>query len=221
MDSATRLTAMRPPLWTLLICAGAALVFVLPALGTLLIYDRSAIAHGELWRLVTGNLVHLSPAHLCFDLIAFFIAGAINEVRGYRRFPILCLTSAAFIGIVLYWAEPAMYYYAGLSGVAMAAVTYLCLNGLTEKGAWHWLCAAVLAGVTAKLGLELAFEKSLLLEVGAQEFFPVPLSHLVGTITALLLFVVVRFSDLRRGARQQNLVAMPTAMDHGHRGQRQ
>jgi rhomboid family GlyGly-CTERM serine protease len=203
MDAATRLT-MRPPSWTLLICAGAALIFASPALGALLIYDRAGIAHGELWRLATGNLVHFSPAHLCFDLTAFFIAGAIIEVRGYRRFPVLCLAAATLIGIVLYFAEPAMYYYGGLSGVAMAAVTYLCLHGLTEKGAWHWLCAAVLAGVTAKLGFELAFGKSLLGEAGAQEFFPAPLSHLVGTITALLLFVFVRFPDTGRGAPQQN-----------------
>jgi rhomboid family GlyGly-CTERM serine protease len=205
MDAETRLTAMRPPLWTLLICAGAALIFGLPALRPLLIYDRAAIAHGELWRLVTGNLVHLSPAHLCFDLAAFFIAGAIIEVRGYSRFPVLCLTAATFIGIVLYCVEPAMYYYAGLSGVAMAAVAYLCLHGLTEKGAWRWLCAAALVGVTVKLWFELAFGKSLLSEVGAQEFVPMPLSHLVGTITALLLFVLVHFSDAGRGARQQNL----------------
>jgi len=168
MDATTRLTGMRPPLWTLLICAGAALIFGLPALRPILIYDRSAIAHGELWRLVTGNLVHLSTAHLGCDLAAFFIAGAIIEVRGYRGFPVMCLTAGTFIGIVLYCAEPAMYYFAGLSGVAMAAVTFLCLHGLTEKGAWHWLCAAVLAGVTAKVGLELTFGKSLLSAVVAQ-----------------------------------------------------
>lgn len=205
MDAAMRLTAMRPPVWTLLMCAGAVLIYGLPSLRPLLIYDRSAIAHGELWRLVTGNLVHLSLAHLCFNLVAFFIAGAIIEVRGYSRFPVLCLTAATFIGIILYCVEPAMYYYAGLSGVAMAAVAYLCLHGLTEKGVWCWLCAAALAGVTAKLGLELAFGKSLLSEVGAQEFVPMPLSHLVGTITALLLFVLMRFSESGRGVRQQNL----------------
>ncbi len=195
MDEATHLTARRQPLWTLLICAGAALIFSLPSLPPLFIYDHAAIAHGELWRLVTGNLVHLSPAHLGYDLAAFFIAGAIIEVRGYRLFPALCLSAATLIGVVLYFAEPAMYYYAGLSGVATAAVTYLCLHELTEKEAWRWLCAAVLAVVLAKVGFELAFGKSLLL-AGAQGFVPAPLSHLAGATTALLLFVLERFPAL-------------------------
>jgi rhomboid family GlyGly-CTERM serine protease len=194
MDATKRLTPMRPPVWTLLVCAGAAVIYWSPTLRPLLIFDRIAIARGELWRLVTGNLVHFSAAHLCFDLAALFIAGVIIETRGYRRFPVLCLTSAACIGIVLYYTEPAMYYYAGLSGVSMAAVAYLCLRGLTEKGVWHRLCAMALAVVTVKLGIELVFGKFLLRETGVQEFIPVPLSHLAGVMTALLFFVVERLS---------------------------
>lgn len=194
MDAEADLTAARFPVWTLALCAGAVFVFIVPELGTLLIYDRAAIAHGELWRLATGNLVHLSTTQLAYDLGAFLIAGTIIEIRGYRYFPVLCLSSAILIGIVLYGFEPAMYFYAGLSGVVTAAVTYLCLHGLTEKGTWHWLCAAILAGLTAKTGVELALGKSFLLAVSTEEFVPIPLSHFIGTVTAILLFVLMRLS---------------------------
>jgi rhomboid family GlyGly-CTERM serine protease len=201
VDTAARLTAARFPVWTLVICASAVLVFGSAAIQAFLIYDRNAIAHGELWRLVTGNLAHFSTTHLGYDLAAFLIVGTIIEIRGYRYFSTLCLSAAALIGVVLYFAEPAMHYYAGLSGVVAAAVVYLCLHGLTEKGTWRWLCAAVLIGLSAKIGIELALDKSLLFEIGMQEFVPVPLSHLVGAGTALLLFVLVRLSELARGAR--------------------
>jgi rhomboid family GlyGly-CTERM serine protease len=201
VDAAARLTSARLPVWTLVICTSAMLVFGSAAIQSLLIYDRNAIAHGELWRLVTGNFTHFSTTHLVCDLAAFLIVGTIIEVRGYRYFSTLCLSAATLIGVVLYFAEPAMHYYAGLSGVASAAVVYLCLHGLTEKGTWHWLCAAVLFGLSAKIGIELALGKSLLFDIGKQEFVPVPLSHLVGASTALLLFVLVRLSELARGAR--------------------
>jgi len=190
LEAEAHLTAVRFPVWTLVICASAVLIFNSPELRTLLIYDRAAITHGELWRLVTGNLVHLSNTHLAYDLVAFLIAGTIIEIRCYRFFPTLCLSAAILIGIILYGVEPGMYFYAGLSGVVTAAITYLCLHGLTEKGMWRWLCAAMLAGVIAKIGIELMLDQSFLLSVGTEEFVPVPLSHLIGTVTAILLFLM-------------------------------
>jgi rhomboid family GlyGly-CTERM serine protease len=201
VDAAARLTAARLPIWTLVICTSAVLIFGSAAIQAFLIYDRNAIAHGELWRLVTGNFAHFSITHLGYDLVTFLIVGTIIEVRGYRYFSTLCFSAATLIGVVLYFAEPAMHYYAGLSGVATAAVTYLCLHGLTEKGTWRWLCVAMLVGLSAKIGIELALGNSLLFDIGMHEFVPVPLSHLVGAITALLLFVLVRLSELGRGAQ--------------------
>jgi rhomboid family GlyGly-CTERM serine protease len=195
MDTETRLTAVRFPVWTLIISACVVFIYGMPVLGTFLIYDRAAIAQGEFWRLVTGNFVHLSNTHLTFNLAAFLIAGTIIETRGYRFFPLLCLSAALLIGIIIFEVEPAMCFYAGLSGIVTAAVTYLCLHGLTEKGMWRWLCAVMLAGVTAKIGIELMFGKSFLLTVSTEGFVPAPLSHLIGSVTAILLFALMRLSS--------------------------
>ena len=190
MEAATRLKT-RFPVWTLAICAGTALVYSLPPLAAILIYDRTAIADGELWRLVTGNLVHYSAVHLGYDLLAFLVAGIIIETNGYRHYPLLCLTAAAGIGMVLYWGEPAMFYYAGLSGVATAAVVYLCLHGLIEKGAWQWMCVAALFGLGIKVAIEFTLDEPLLVASGTKEFLPMPQSHLAGACVALFLFVLL------------------------------
>ena len=194
MDEQAQLTASRLPAWTLAICACALIVFLVPGLATLLVFDRAAITHGELWRLVTGNLVHLSTTHLVYDLASFLIAGTIIEQRGYRNFPILCLSAAMLIGIAVFGFAPELHFYGGISGVVTAAVTYLCLHGVSEKGTWRWLCAAMLAGLAAKFWIEIALGESLLLAVSTETFVPVPLSHLIGAITALLAFVLMRLS---------------------------
>ena len=194
MDAQAQLTASRLPVWTLAICACALLVFLVPGLATLLVYDRAAITHGELWRLVTGNLVHFSTTHLVYDLASFLIAGAIIEIRGYQYFPMLCLSAAMLIGVAVFSFAPELHFYGGISGIVTAAVTYLCLHGVSEKGTWRWLCAAMLAGLAAKFWIEIALGESLLLAVSTETFVPVPLSHLIGAITALLAFVLMRLS---------------------------
>ena len=121
-----------------------------------LIYDRELIAHGEWWRLVTGNLVHHSGRHLGYELLAFLVAGALIEIRRLPGFAVLCLASGIAVGAVIYLLEPGMRYYGGLSGVVTAVVVYLCLWGLTETGWWRWLCAGVLTTTTVKVWFELA-----------------------------------------------------------------
>jgi rhomboid family GlyGly-CTERM serine protease len=186
------LNTSRLPVRTLAICAAALLVHFVPGLVPLLIYDRAAITDGELWRLLTGNLVHLSDVHLALDLGAFLIAGAIIEQRGYRHFTTLCVSAAALIGVAIYLFQPQLQFYGGLSGVATAAVVYLCLQGITEQGSWRWLCAAMLAGLASKLWIEMVSGKSLLMFVGSGNFVPVPLSHLTGAVAAAILFTLLQ-----------------------------
>lgn len=195
MAAQALLSTARRPVRTLAISAAALLVYFLPGLKPLLIYDRAAVAHGELWRLLTGNLVHLSNAHLTLDVAAFLIAGTIIEQRGYRHFTTLCVSAAALIGVAIYLFEPALQFYGGLSGVVTAAVVYLCLEGMTEQGSWRWLCAAMLAGLSAKLWIELASGKSLLLVIGGGNFVPVPLSHLTGAVVAVILFALLHLPE--------------------------
>jgi len=176
----------------LLFCSAAVAVFFVPVLQSALIYDRAAITSGEWWRLLTGNLVHHSTTQLIFDVVAFFIAGTLIEVRRHTHFTILCMVAGACIGIVLYLTEPQMLYYAGLSGIVTASVVYLCLNGLGDTTWWRWLCAGALALVVVKIGFELMFDKTLVGLAEPQLFVPAPLSHVTGGVIALIFFLLIR-----------------------------
>ena len=57
------------PWFTLLLAGAAVLIYLVagPAPAGLL-FDRAALANGEVWRLLTGHLVHSDPAHLAWNL---------------------------------------------------------------------------------------------------------------------------------------------------------
>lgn len=196
MDQQTQRITPRVPGWTLVIAAFALIIFFFPQLGNLLIYDRAAIMHGEIWRLLTGNFVHFSLAHLLYNLIAWIIAGTIIELHAYRLFTALCFASSLLISITLLTLEPELNFYAGLSGVVSAAVTYLCFHGMGEKSVWRWLCIATLAGLVTKTVLEIGSGSSFVLQVSEEGFVPVPLSHLAGIVAAILIFLYSRITSI-------------------------
>jgi rhomboid family GlyGly-CTERM serine protease len=81
-------------------------------------YDRPAIAAGELWRLVTGHLVHLGPSHLAMNLLALAIlAFLLPALASWRGWLLAGLSSAAFIDLGLFVFHPGVVWYVGLSGM--------------------------------------------------------------------------------------------------------
>ena len=73
-----------------LILGGLVLLINAPLLGgaagpgeaSWLILDRTAVGQGEVWRLLTGHLLHYTPRHLGWDLLAFLLLGGWCEATG-------------------------------------------------------------------------------------------------------------------------------------------
>jgi rhomboid family GlyGly-CTERM serine protease len=190
LGAATQVRGLPIPVWTLAICAAAAVVFGMPQLQAALVYNREAIAAGEIWRLVSGSLVHFSGSHFVKDVVALLAIGLLIESGRRGHFALLCLASGSLIGPALYVAEPELAVYGGLSGIVTAAATYLCLHGIEEDGAYRWLCLGVLSFLAVKTGCEIALGFSPLPGAGAEEFALVPRSHAVGAATAIALFAL-------------------------------
>lgn len=180
------MTGLRVPVVTASVCGAALGVAALEPLRRLLIYERGAVESGELWRLVTGSLVHHAPSHLLWNLAALAVAGTLIELLGLgRRLAVLYLAAAAAVGFAVHFSAPALDVYAGLSGVAVAAVAFLCLDGLRDRGAWRWTCAAALAVLVAKLAVELGTGSSVFGDTATAGFVLAPVSHAAGALTAL------------------------------------
>lgn len=177
---------------TLLMVASAATIAVVPGLSAWLVYDRTAILNGQIWRMFTGHWVHFSTSHLVYDSLVLGIAGWIIEAKRLPDFGWLCMLAPWFISGVLLVAEPRMEWYGGLSALATAAVVYLALFGLEEAGLWRWACLVTLLGVAGKITFEAATGQMIFATVKNGAVVVSPVSHLSGVLIAVLFYVWAR-----------------------------
>lgn len=175
----------RPFPWaTGLVTTLALVVWFWPAVQLPLVYERGAILHGDIWRLWTGHLTHLSLSHLVWNLIVFLPAGIWAERISPVRTRWLLLLAPGVIGAALLGLVPALEYYAGLSGLAAAVVALLAMIQLqrNHRDRWWWL------GVLALIALKILAEALLGLPVFARFRDPsvhvVPLAHFAGVLCA-------------------------------------
>ncbi|MDE2220969.1 MAG: rhombosortase [Gammaproteobacteria bacterium] len=151
-----------------------------PQLTVLLRYERTPIAQGEWWRLVTGHWVHLGPRHLLADgagLVLLWILYA-RELRPAAWLLVLVCSTAA-IDAGLWWGQPQIEWYAGVSGLLhgawAAGAAAVALRG--SRVGW-----AMLAALAAKLAIERYAGSSLF----TSGFPVVPAAHVDGALGALL-----------------------------------
>ena len=125
---------MRASQGLLVLVSGGLLLIsnVLP--GSLLEYDRSAIARGEWWRLWSGQFCHWSALHLFGNLAA--LAGvAIIAGQAIRRWLALLPVAAPLLSAFLLIAAPALEHYRGLSGlVALLVIGTAVEGGVIGRG---------------------------------------------------------------------------------------
>ena len=160
---------------------------------------------GELWRLWTGHLVHLSPAHFLFDVGAAVLLTAFG---GAGRF---LLAAPPLIGLAVLAARPDLTSYAGLSG-ALHGLTVLVALRLASGGA-GWTRTLGLAAALAtllKAGLETALGHPLLtsgIGMGAPAVFE---AHLLGALAGAVAFTVDRLLEQTR-AREPGSSRTPSS----------
>ncbi len=115
-------------------------------------FDRSAIASGSIWLLLSGNFVHLGTSHLLMNLGGLALVVALVWVRFTAwEWVLITLFSSLVVGIGLYWFDPDVSWYVGFSGT---------LHGLIIAGAMADLryypksAAVLLVLVVVKLAWE-------------------------------------------------------------------
>ena len=121
-------------------------VVLLPGADDLLAFDRSAIDQGQVWRLLTGHVAHLSITHALGNvgglaLLAFMVRRAMPEQQLLGLF----LWCALVVGCGLYVIAPDLNRYVGLSGVlhgVLLAVPFV-LSLYRGWPAWFFLALIV------------------------------------------------------------------------------
>lgn len=110
-----------------------------------LIYTRSGVLRGEVWRLLTAHFVHLSGLHLAWNLAALagvglLFASSLSLAAWLRA----ALASALAAGLGLVWLRPSALSMAGLSAL---------LHGLLAAGGLAAAAGGLAAAGGRRLGL--------------------------------------------------------------------
>jgi rhomboid family GlyGly-CTERM serine protease len=112
--------------------------------------DAGGIGRGQLWRLLTGPLVHCTPTHLLWDATIFLMLGLAYERRMGTLWPLLVIFGLMAPALGALAADPSLDAYYGLSGVnytLMAAAVVMECGGRERR--WLGLVGGVL--LTIKL----------------------------------------------------------------------
>ena len=84
----------------------------------LLRYDRDAILAGQLWRVLTGHLVHLGGSHLAMNLVGLALIWMLfGRLMSTSAWLATLLSSALTVSLGLLVFNPGLTWYVGLSGV--------------------------------------------------------------------------------------------------------
>jgi len=180
---------------------------------TWLQFDREGITNGQLWRLLTGNLVHWSPEHFLLDVGAFLVIGLIYERFLGRSYPWLLLAAATTVGLSVWLLQPDVKLYRGLSGVDSGQfAAALCLEvALARRHPRRWVWVGPAAAVfLVKVAYECAtgqmfFATDSLGNIGQ----PMPLAHAAGVAAACGIMWVTE--QVRKRA-ESKVVAGTTAL---------
>ena len=170
-------------------CSGDAAAF--------LQYDRSAIANGEAWRIITGHFAHWSLDHFLWCTITFLVLGSICEKLNKKGFIISLAASAIIIPFACWFLAPGMILYRGLSGLCSSI--FILGSGLMIRNAlvdreWLHVILPAAGGVLffAKILYEFIYGQTLFVQSN-ELFSPVPLAHLVGGIVGLATVLFMHF----------------------------
>ncbi len=143
-------------------------------------YERAAIRAGEWWRLLSAHGVHLGARHLLLDsagLVLLWVLYA-RELRPLNW--LLALVGAtAVIDAGLWWGEPQLQWYVGISALLHAGWAAGAAAGAMRGQRAGWIMLAILG---IKLGVELYAGGS----VVTQAFAVVTAAHRYGALGGLL-----------------------------------
>jgi rhomboid family GlyGly-CTERM serine protease len=86
-------------------------------------YDRIAIASGQLWRLITGHLVHGTPQHTLVNVLGVAMMVALfHRTYSFRSWLIIVCSGMLCIDLGFWMLMPQLQWYVGLSGVLHAVL---------------------------------------------------------------------------------------------------
>ena len=130
-------TVKQRPVW-LAVAALAMAAILLQAGGEglrdALAYDRAALGAGELWRLLTGHVVHLGWSHLLLNLVGLaLVTWIVGRSYGALEWLYVAFVSIAVIDAGFWFLYTQLGWYVGLSGLLHGLLAAGLLVGVARR----------------------------------------------------------------------------------------
>lgn len=113
-------------------------------------YQREAVAGGEYWRLLSGNLVHLGWRHLALNvgalLLGIWVFYPARSPVGWIIAQLICSVSSS-LGLYLY--SPEVNWCVGMSGALHGLLIIGALDWIRQGDRFGWLLLAIWIGKLA------------------------------------------------------------------------
>ena len=144
------------PRASLLLTLAAVVIHLSINLRMQLLYDRAALIHHELWRLLTCHWVHLSWDHLLWSAMTFLGLGSLCELMDKKTYYATVALSALLIPAGIWWGMPDLMVYGGLSGLYCAVYALLMVSLINREirslgRLWVACFSLLMVGLLAKI----------------------------------------------------------------------
>src|ERR1700679_3826516 len=176
-------------IWLLLIVLTLAALLGLGDSVTLALrYDRSAIAAGGWWRLLTAHIVHLDVHHLILNELGLVLMWSLFA-RDYDavEWCAIVLAGALAISSGLWWLSPRVSWYVGASGVLHAVMAAGAVKHFAQRSWDRWILGL---GLCAKLAWEQRAGHSQPLVVVDAHLYGALCGFAVGAVLSLRIAII-------------------------------
>jgi rhomboid family GlyGly-CTERM serine protease len=162
------------------------------SVGQLLRYDRSAIAAGGWWRLLTAHIVHLDVHHLVLNELGLVLMWSLfAQDYDAVEWCAIVLAGALAISSGLWWLSPRVSWYVGASGVLHSVMAAGAAKHLVERSWDRWI---LILGLCGKLAWEQLREPSAVLIVVDAHLYGALCGFAVGAALSLRIAIIRRRS---------------------------
>ena len=152
---------------------------------TLLYFSKDKIAAGEVWRLISGHLIHADFQHLFWNCLGLGVVGALLEQHSRRRWVIGLLGGMTAVSALLLSPLSQLDFYCGLSGVLNTMLVILIW--LEWKLTRSWIMIAIACGSIAKAVIEVYTGDSLITNIS---WPPYAWSHIAGLAGGAIIICI-------------------------------
>jgi rhomboid family GlyGly-CTERM serine protease len=164
------------------------------SLSELLVYQRSLVSEGEIWRAFSGHFFHTNGFHFLLNAAAVVLLWALHgHFYTIKSYLTVFIVSAIVCSIGIHWFSPDIDQYVGLSGVLHGIFIWGAIEDIKAKERTGYL---LLLGVILKIAHEQYYGASEDVSdlIGANVAINAHLWGAIGGVIAVMILIIIKSS---------------------------